>query len=95
MITVKQLLKHMYGIPEIRIVDRPLETLYYGAPSNLKSMPKYGYILTRDIESFSITSATTLTITLAEPTFKELEEKKEYQQKYRAKNNYGQRKMEA
>lgn len=94
MITVRELIKYTYGIPEFRVVDQPLETLFYGHPSTLREAPKYEYILTRKVESFSITSLSTLTITLEEPSPKEKEEKKLYQEKYRSKNNYGQRRME-
>lgn len=94
MITVKELIKHIFGISQIRVLDQPLETLFYGNVQNLKEVTKYEYILTRSVDTFTISDASLLTITLEEPTQEQINEKIRYQQGYRPKNNYGQRRIE-
>lgn len=91
MITVKELIKHIFGVSQIRVLDKPLETLYYGSVQNLREVTKYEYILPRSIDTFTISDKNLLTITLEEPSPKEKEEKQYYQENYRAKNNYQRR----
>ena len=88
MITVKELMKFMFGIGNIRVIDQPYEVLFHGATLDLRRDARNNHILGRCVESFSISDENTIAITLIPATPEELKEKERNLKQTRFKNNY-------
>lgn len=95
-LTVKDLLKYMFAIGQVRVIDQPYEVLFHGSTIDLRRDVRSEHVLGRYIESFSISDKNTLAITLIPATAADIDEKEQNIKRTRIKNNYkkGSYKME-